>query len=202
MTEPSPQRRIYHADRKHAMRHLEQAVADGRLDLEDFEEFSGVIARTEDLAELTDLVRRVQSLSTTGVPVAVPLPGPVGLHPESKTAWFADIKRTGQWQVRDGSSYTVNLGTLFLDLRQAQASTPTVRLDLNIYLGSARLVVSPGVVVESQLEVILSDEPKITVAPPVPGAARIILSGRVFLGDVKVISRQPEERLPLGFKKG
>lgn len=201
MSASSPQRRVYNADRKHAMRHLDQAIADGRLDIEDYEEFSGVIARTEDMGELEDVVRRIRSLSTTGVPAPqMHSPAPAHTRPEEKTAWFANIERTGAWTVVDGAKYTATLGTVFLDMREATSSAPVVRVNVNVHLGSARIVVSPGVVVESEAELIMSDTPKINIDPPAPGAARIIVTGRIILGDLKVISRDPGQRLPLGFK--
>jgi hypothetical protein len=201
MSDSSPQRRVYNADRKQALRHLDQAIAEGRLDIQDYEEFSGVIAYTEDMGELEDVVRRIQSLSTTGVPAPqMHSPTPAHTRPEDKTAWFANIERTGVWTVADGAKYTVNLGTLFLDMREATSSAPVVRINVHVLLGSARLVVSPGVIVESEAELIMSDSPKINVDPPAPGAARIIVTGRIILGDLKVVSREPGQRLPLGFK--
>lgn len=201
MSDSSPQRRVYNADRKQALRHLDQAIAEGRLDIQDYEEFSGVIAYAEDMGELEDVVRRIQSLSTTGVPAPQTYsPAPAHIHPEEKTAWLANIERTGVWTVADGSKYTVNLGTLFLDMRQATSSAPVVRINVHVLLGSARIVVSPGVIVESEAELVMSDSPKINVDPPAPGAARIIVTGRIILGDLKVVSREAGQRLPLGFK--
>ena len=201
MSDSSPQRRVYNADRKQALRHLDQAIAEGRLDIQDYEEFSGVIAYAEDMGELEDVVRRIQSLSTTGVPTPQTYsPAPAHIQPEEKTAWLANIERTGVWTVADGSKYTVNLGTLFLDMRQATSSAPVVRINVHVLLGSARIVVSPGVIVESEAELVMSDSPKINVDPPAPGAARIIVTGRIILGDLKVVSREAGQRLPLGFK--
>ena len=201
MSDSSPQRRVYNADRKQALRHLDQAIAEGRLDIQDYEEFSGVIAYAEDMGELEDVVRRIQSLSTTGVPAPQTYsPAPAHIQPEEKTAWFANIERTGVWTVADGSKYTVNLGTLFLDMRQATSSAPVVRINVHVLLGSARIVVSPGVIVESEAELVMSDSPKINVDPPAPGAARIIVTGRIILGDLNVVSREAGQRLPLGFK--
>lgn len=201
MSDSSPQRRVYNADRKQALRHLDQAIAEGRLDIQDYEEFSGVIAYAEDMGELEDVVRRIQSLSTTGVPAPQTYsPAPAHIQPEEKTAWLANIERTGVWTVADGSKYTVNLGTLFLDMRQATSSAPVVRINVHVLLGSARIVVSPGVIVESEAELVMSDSPKINVDPPAPGAARIIVTGRIILGDLKVVSREAGQRLPLGFK--
>lgn len=192
---------MYNADRKQALRHLDQAIAEGRLDIQDYEEFSGVIAYAEDMGELEDVVRRIQSLSTTGVPAPQTYsPAPAHIQPEEKTAWLANIERTGVWTVADGSKYTVNLGTLFLDMRQATSSAPVVRINVHVLLGSARIVVSPGVIVESEAELVMSDSPKINVDPPAPGAARIIVTGRIILGDLKVVSREAGQRLPLGFK--
>lgn len=201
MSDSSPQRRVYNADRKQALRHLDQAIAEGRLDIQDYEEFSGVIAYAEDMGELEDVVRRIQSLSTTGVPAPQTYsPAPAHIQPEEKTTWLANIERTGVWTVADGSKYTVNLGTLFLDMRQATSSAPVVRINVHVLLGSARIVVSPGVIVESEAELVMSDSPKINVDPPAPGAARIIVTGRIILGDLKVVSREAGQRLPLGFK--
>lgn len=204
----SPENRpIYNADRKHALRHVEAALADGRIDVEDFEELSQAITEAESHDVLDDIIDRSRRLSTTGVQanghsqeVAATMGGAVDTtNSESKTSWFSNIERKGNWTVNDGSAYETIFGEIILDMREATAAQAEVTLRTHAFAGNICVIVSPGVEVINQIETVMS-EVKDNLEPGVPGAARIILTGRCIMGTIKLLSRHAGERLPFGFK--
>lgn len=205
---------IFNADRKHAMRFVDHALHEGRIDIEDYEELTQAILDATTQAQLNLIIERSQRLSTTDLapPAPAPRPSPAPQHgpaprpgavpatvaPEVQSTWFSNLRREGRWMVVDGSSYTANIGELVLDMREATASQPQVTITANAYVGNVRVVVSPGVGVISRIETVMA-ETKNKAEPHRPGMAHITLIGRCVMGTVKIISRQPGERLPFGF---
>ncbi len=195
---------IFNADRKHAMRFVDQALHEGRIDIEDYDELTRAIVNATSQAQLSAIIERSQHLSTTNVAHPVPNPArratppPAAIQAEIMSTWFSNLRREGRWLVIDGSSYTVNLGELLLDMREATASHPQVTITANAYGGNVCVVVSPGVGVVNRIETLLA-ETKDKSAPHQPGMAMVTLTGRCVMGTVKIISRQPGEKLPFGF---
>lgn len=205
--------RIYNIDRKYALRCVEEALAEGRIDFEDFEELSGIISSTDDKSQLDEVVRKAQTISTTGTvdrPAQVnsPLPAQsLAVHnfvpadqvrSESDWALLSNVERRGVWFAQDGSSYRSFLGEVVLDLREAQASASDITLTAEAWMGNVCVVVCPGVRVVDNIRLVMSSR-KNKAAPPVPGAATVRLEGLCVAGTVKIISRQPGESLPFGF---
>lgn len=201
-------RPIFNADRKHAMREVERALKDGRIDFEDYDELTSAIAQAPDHATLEHIVRRSRELSTTGSPAEPRRAAPVEQRPggqlhalsaENASSFGGDVRREGRWTVIDGSRYTSTLGNVFLDMRSATASVPEVTLTTTAYLGNVSVIVSPGVAVINRINTILG-EVKDKLEPPVPGGARITLTGTCLMGHVKLLSLPPEARVPFAFK--
>ena len=195
---------IFNADRKHAMRFVDQALNEGRIDIEDYDELTRAIVTASSQAQLDSIIERAQRLSTTGLARPMPAPSrrattaPAVTEPEIVSTWFGNLRREGRWLVIDGSSYTVSMGELLLDMREATASHPQVTITTNAYGGNVCVVVSPGVGVVNRIDTVLA-ETKDKSSPHQPGMAVITLTGNCVLGTVKIISRQPREKLPFGF---
>lgn len=191
---------IYNADRKHAMRLVEQALSDGRIDFEDYDELTRAIADAPDRRTLDDIIDRSHRLSTTGVPAPRQDHSPAATNSgaEHPSSWFGAIRRQGRWTAISGSTYSAYLGEVVLDLREATASEPDITLTANAYLGNVCVIVSPGVDVASHINVVMGDT-KDKSAPAVAGAARVTLRGTCVMGSVKIISLEPGKRLPFGF---
>ncbi|AIT62305.1 DUF1707 SHOCT-like domain-containing protein [Corynebacterium doosanense] len=185
---------IFNADRKHAMRHVDQALTDGRIDIEDYDELTRAIADADSRSTLDAIIERSQTLSTTGVSAAVP----ATTTAEHPSVWFSNIRREGRWTVTDGSTFTAYGGEVLLDLREATATAPSLTLTANAYGGNVCIIVSPGVEVVSQINTVMG-ETKDKSAPALPGAARVTLTGTCVLGTVKIISLEQGQRVPFGF---
>ena len=193
---------IFNADRKHAMRHVDAALSEGRIDIEDYDELTKAIADATDRRTLDGIIERAQSLSTTGVAPSTPARRSSGAlstgEPEVISTWFSNLHRHGKWNVIHNSSYTASFGELVLDMREATASHPEITITTNAYLGNVCIIVSRGVGVVNRIDTIMADT-KEKADPHRPGMAVITLTGRCVMGTVKTISREPGEKLPFGF---
>jgi Domain of unknown function (DUF1707)/Cell wall-active antibiotics response 4TMS YvqF len=143
---------------------LRDAVATGRLTLEEFSERVGraQVARTDrDLAELT-----------VDLPAHAPLPAVTA--PQKHRALCSKLVRRGSWEIPERSSWRALFGTIVLDLREARLAGPEVELDIYNLFGTVTVLVPAGV----QLDVdgggafasqVIEPPPR----QPPPGAPRV-----------------------------
>lgn len=126
------------AEREQSVTVLRDAVAEGRLTLEEFSERVGQVqtSRTErELSMLTaDLPARI-SVSPAAAPVR-------------HRAVFSRLVRGGSWELPPRSSWRSIFGTIDLDLRDVRLAGPEVELSVYNLFGTVRLVVPPGIAVE------------------------------------------------------
>lgn len=189
---------IYNLDRKQALRQVEQALSEGRIDYEDFDELSGVIAHTNDKAQLDEIVARVQHVPALPAQARPAHPLAPQRSAPSETAFLGNLKRQGRWIAEDGMKFQSVGGDILLDLRDAEPSAAEITLHANAWLGNVCVVVCPGVRVIDNINAVLGSK-KFKASAPVPGAATVRLEGTCLMGTVKVISRDPGTSLPFGF---
>lgn len=158
---------IYNVDRKYALRCVDEALAEGRIDVDDYEELSGIVAATDDRAQLDEIVRKARTISTTGAALQPDVsagrqPSVAGrflpadqVDSESDWSVLSNVERRGAWFAKDGSSYRSFGGYVVLDLREAQASAPEITLTAEAWLGNVCVVVCPGVRVVDNVRLIL-----------------------------------------------
>lgn len=158
------------SEREATVDRLRQAVADGRLTLEEFSDRVGLaqVARTDqDLAVLgSDLPASPTTVALTEV--------------ARHRAFCSRIVRSGPWELPVRSAYRCVFGTIQLDLAQVRLPGPEVEMEIFNLFGTVTLIVPEGVRVSVQgggafaSQVIQSPE-----APPVEGAPmlRIKASG-------------------------
>jgi hypothetical protein len=169
---------------------LREAVADGRLTLEEFSERVGQaqVARTgQDLAVLVS-----------------DLPGPFTTQaPVSAVARYravcSRLVRKGPWALAERSSFQSIFGTIDLDLRQARLPGPEVVLEIFNLFGTVTVIVPEGIVVSVEGGGLFASQ--VIDAPAVPAIAgapvlRIRVSGPG--GTLYVRSREPEPKTLLG----
>jgi Domain of unknown function (DUF1707)/Cell wall-active antibiotics response 4TMS YvqF len=120
---------------------LREAVAEGRLTLEEFADRVGSaqVARTgHDLATLTrDLPGPTAAAKS---PVAVPV---AARH----LAFCSRLVRKGPWELAERSSFRSIFGTIDLDLRQARLAGPEVDLEIHNVFGTVTVIVPEGIAV-------------------------------------------------------
>jgi hypothetical protein len=124
---------------------LQEAVADGRITIDEFGERSAVVyaARTHD--ELTGVTRDLLP-GQTGRAVA-----PRGPVPESAppvVAVFSGARRTGRWRPARRESAVAVFGGMELDLREAELPAGGLRLSAVAVFGGIDVTVPEGTRVE------------------------------------------------------
>jgi uncharacterized protein DUF1707 len=162
---------------------LRQAVADGRLTLEEFSDRVG----------LAQAARTDQDLATLGsdlpaAPASAPLDDTV-----RHLALGSRLVRSGPWEIPARSFYRCLFGTIDLDLGQARLAGPEVEMEIFNLLGTVTLIVPEGVSVSVQgggafaSQVIQAPE-----APPVEGAPVLRIKARGPGGTLYVRNRREQ----------
>jgi hypothetical protein len=174
------------ADREVLVTRLQNALAEGRIDLHEFgERVEGVYAAVT-TAELETFV--------ADLPVDAPPPVEIvgSRAPESMTSVFGDIRLEGTADVPRNAS-TV-FGDIRLDLRNLRTDADRLELVLGTVFGDVDVIVAEGVDAEMSGWTVFGD--KKTQLAPVPrlaGTPRVVVRARAVFGDLKLRSLAPGE---------
>jgi len=176
--------RVSDSDREALVARLQTALAEGRLDLDEFGQRAGAAYAAVTTAELAALVA---DLPSSQAPVEI-----VGSRaPEVQTSVFGDIKIAGP-------SVPLRVSTVFgdvrLDLRGLRTDADRLDLYLTTVFGDVDVVVAEGVDAQIQGRTIFGDR-KVDLAPVprVSGTPRIVVHARTVFGDLKLRSLAPGE---------
>lgn len=181
-----PEMRASDADRDRVMDVLREAVGDGRLTAEEFEERleAAMSSRTfGELAELTaDLVAGPVPLAQSGA-AAAPAADEIRIRQRG-----GSVSRSGQWTVPLRLDLRPSWCDVTLDFTDAVITHDTLRVDMNMRGGTLTLVTRPGVVVDADdLRVRYTDvEIHPGAAPGAPVILRVRLAGRMRYGRIEV----------------
>lgn len=172
-----PEVRISDADRERAVQRLNDALAEGRLTMPEFEQrVDGVLqARTGSEVQ----------------PHLADLPGaPVGPEQGELRATASDLKRTGRWLVPRRLSVFSKAGSVKLDLTEAVVAHPVVELVLEVHAGSTTLVLPRGASVYiDQIELVASTAKvrrKVRSSPEPVGTPHVVVTGKQRAGSLVV----------------
>ncbi|MEV6111022.1 DUF1707 domain-containing protein [Streptomyces sp. NPDC052109] len=208
----SPELRASDADRERVAEVLRDAVAEGRLDMEEFEERLEAAYSARTYGELAPLTR---DLPAAGA--ATP-PPPVSFtkEPARSGSWAGRIvggegsssgavaimsgfQRKGRWTVPKRFNCFAFWGGGEIDLREADFADREVEINCVAVMGGVQVVVPPGVEVVVRGIGIMGgfDHPR-DDGPSEPGAPRVIIGGLAFWGGVGVerkVTRAEQKRL-------
>ncbi|MFJ5267824.1 DUF1707 domain-containing protein [Streptomyces sp. NPDC088358] len=204
-----PELRASDADRERVAEKLRDALAEGRLDMEEFEE----------RLEATFKARTYRDLA----PLTHDLPGPAAANPvnmvkepagtgswaarivggEGSSAWgvaiLSGFERKGRWTVPRRFSSFAFMGGGEIDLREANFADREVVINCVAVMGGVNVVVPPGVeVVVRGIGIMGGFDHREEGRPGDPGAPRVIVTGFAFWGGVGVerkITRAERQRL-------
>jgi hypothetical protein len=206
-----PDLRASDADRERVAEVLRDAVAEGRLDMEEFEERLEATYKARTYGELAPLTR---DLPAAG---AVP-PAPVSFvkgtadgggwaerivggegSSSGAIAILSGFERKGRWTMPRRFSCFAFLGGGEIDLREANFADREVAINCVAIMGGLQVVVPPGVeVVVRGIGVMGAFEHPRDDGPPEPGAPRVVIGGFAFWGGVGVerkVTRVERQRL-------
>ncbi len=174
------------AERERGVGLLREAVAEGRLTLEEFTDRVGAahLARTgADLAVLTG--------DLPGPPATSTAPASSQRH----RAAFSRLVRRGPWVLGARSSFESIFGTIVLDLREARLAGPEVELEIFNLFGTVTVIVPEGIVVSVEGGGLFAsqviDAPAVLAVEGAP-VLRIRVSGPG--GTLYVRSREPKPK--------
>ncbi|MFI9806054.1 DUF1707 domain-containing protein [Streptomyces sp. NPDC052301] len=200
------------ADRERVAEVLRDALAEGRLDMEEFEERLEAAYTARTYGELAPLTR---DLPASGA-VAPPAPVSFVKGPVEAGGWASRIvggegsstggiaimsgfERKGRWTVPKRFNCFAFWGGGEIDLREANFADHEVEINCVAVMGGMQVIVPPGVeVVVRGIGVMGGFEHPRDDGPPEPGAPRVIIGGFAFWGGVGVerkVTRAEQKRL-------
>ena len=167
---PKPETRVSDAERDKVVELLTQAVGEGRLTLEEFEErLSGVLAATTH-AELA--------------PFTADLPQAAAPEVAELRSRASALKRTGRWVVPRRLVVQAQESSVKLDFTAAAIATPTVEVQLDVRASAVTLILPKGASASlDDIEVVASST-KTTV--PDAGGLHVVVRGRMKASSLRV----------------
>ncbi|MEV7728247.1 DUF1707 domain-containing protein [Streptomyces sp. NPDC087917] len=206
-SERAPSLRASDADRERVVDRLRDAVAEGRLDMEEFEERLEATYASRTYADLEPLTRDLPAPGApSGVPVG-PRAAPAGTP--GRTSWvdriggagtsttavavMSGFQRKGHWTVPARFNAVAFWGGGELDLREANFAEREVVITCVAVMGGIQITVPPGVEVDVRGIGIMGafDQGSVPV-PAQPGAPRVIVNGLAFWGGVEIKVKEPK----------
>ncbi|MFD1830736.1 DUF1707 domain-containing protein [Streptomyces desertarenae] len=210
MTEDLPEMRASDADRERVAEVLREAVAEGRLDMEEFQERldSAYTARTQ--GELAPLVRDLPRTTAPTTP-AEPAGGRRGWadrfggKPTSRSgvAVMGGFVRRGAWTAPRRFTGFAFWGGGEIDLREAYFEDREVEIRCFAIMGGIHVVVPDEAEVDVRGIGVMGGFDHRAAGRGEPGAPRVVVSGFAFWGGVGVERKgQREERKRLERERG
>lgn len=193
-----PDLRASDADREQVAGILRDALAEGRLDMEEFEERLDATYKARTYGELTPITRdlpaagvTVPAVSLTKDPVAGPDWSGRVTGGEGSSTWavavMSGFQRKGHWTMPRRFTCLAFWGGGEIDLREAYFADREVEINAFAIMGGVDVIVPPGVeVVVRGIGVMGGFDHREEGVPGEPGAPRVIVTGFALWGGVGV----------------
>ncbi|CAM5743626.1 hypothetical protein STAFG_3581 [Streptomyces afghaniensis 772] len=214
MTDDSvPDLRASDADRERVAEILRDALAEGRLDMAEFEERLDATYQARTYGELAPITRDLPAAGVTAPSVSLtkePAPGPDGsdwsgriVGGEGSSSWavavMSGFQRKGRWTMPRRFTCLALCGGGEIDLREANFADREVEINAIAIMGGVDVIVPPGVeVVVRGIGIMGGFDHQEEGVPGTPGAPRVIITGFAFWGGVGVqrkLTRAEKQRL-------
>ncbi|MFI8101841.1 DUF1707 domain-containing protein [Streptomyces sp. NPDC086023] len=210
MSDELPELRASDADRERVAERLRDALAEGRLDMGEFEERLEAAFKARTYAELAPLTRDLPAPGGTA-PAPLPYAAPPAGAPAGASSWPARIggtgtssgavavmsgfQRKGRWTVPARFDAVAFWGGGEIDLREATFAEREVVLNCVAVMGGIQITVPPGVEVDVRgVGVMGAFDQRTSGSAPEPGAPRVVVTGFAFWGGVEVRTKPPKAR--------
>jgi len=195
---PHGQRRASHDDREAVVERLRVATGDGRLTMTELDERIDAAYAARTYADLEPLTH---DLPDPGTPARVPQPAPG--RPATRVtgapgrrwsvACMGGAERRGRWRVGTHHTATVVMGSVDLDLRDADLEAPVVTIIALAVMGSVDVVVPDDCVLDASGFGLMGGFDDSDKAPPAPPGAPVVrVRGFALMGGIGV-SRRPRK---------
>jgi hypothetical protein len=195
------QMRISDADRQRVADVLRDAAGDGRLDLDELEERLELTFAAKTYGELVPITLDLQATGPVTPPAAAPVRRtshlPAVGH-ASSTAIMSECKRQGVWAVPEHHSAFALMGSVLIDLRQAQLSGPETQINASAIMGEVKVIVPADMHVVIDGTPIMGEYNQAKDKVPAelrPDSPTVRIRGMALMGSVTV-QRQPPPGTP------
>lgn len=201
-----PDLRAADADRERVAERLREAVAEGRLDMEEFGERLDATYKARTYGELEPITR---DLPAVGAKVSMVKPDAAGegeidwpsrmggdVTSAGGFAFWSEFMRKGTWTV--GSRFTgfALMGGGEIDLREARFADRDVEIRCFTIMGGLQVTVPPELDVRVKGFGIMGGFEDKATGPGTPGSPRVTVTGFALMGGVGVERKLPRaERL-------
>ncbi|GAA2526788.1 MULTISPECIES: DUF1707 SHOCT-like domain-containing protein [Streptomyces] len=202
----APDLRASDADRERVVDILRDALAEGRLDMEEFEERLDATYKARTYGELAPITRDLPAAHGVAVPAVSLTKDPeqggnwadriVGGGDEDTSTWavavMSGFQRKGHWTAPRRFNCFAFWGGGEIDLREANFADREVVINAVAVMGGIDVIVPPGVeVVVRGVGVMGGFDHREEGVPGEPGAPRVIVTGFAFWGGVGVQRKLP-----------
>ncbi|RSN46764.1 hypothetical protein DMH12_28590 [Streptomyces sp. WAC 04229] len=199
MTDDAPELRASDADRERVAEVLRDALAEGRLDMTEFEERLDATYRARTYGELAPITRDLPDGTAVVAPKVSMTKKPAasgdwagritGGEPSSTwaVAVMSGFQRKGRWTVPRRFNSFAFWGGGDIDLREADFADGEIVINCVAIMGGMNVVVPPGVeVIVRGIGIMGGFDHREEGVPGDPGAPRVIVTGFAFWGGVGV----------------
>lgn len=186
--------RVSDADRHQVAEVLREAAGEGRLDLEELDERLEAAYRAKTYADLVPITADLPVRPATAplAPRPAPVPATAGPRYDRSIAIMSETKRAGRWQVYDGHTAFALMGSVTLDLREAQLTSREVSIVADAVMGEVKVIVGADTMVVVEGLGIMGEfkeqRPR-TDARLTPESPVVRLKGLALMGSVTVQRR-------------
>jgi hypothetical protein len=174
----TPAIRASDAERDATVVRLREAMAEGRMTLDDFSQRTdtalSALTRDQLAAVVADLPANPGYTS-----VDFPTPWVIGV--------MGSAKRSGRWRVGHELHAVSVMGECKIDLRGAVIDAPVITIDALAIMGTVEVIVPEGVEVSLEgVAIMASKELQMSDAPVGLGAPLVRVTGLALMGEIKV----------------
>ncbi|MCL8012721.1 DUF1707 domain-containing protein [Streptomyces sp. AS02] len=196
---PGPELRASDADRERVAEILREALAEGRLDMEEFGERLDATYKARTYGELAPITRDlpVGAVAVPKVDMVKKSEFPDGswaeriVGGEGSSTWgvavMSGFQRKGRWTAPRRFNCFAFWGGGEIDLREANFADREIEINCVAIMGGVQVIVPPGVeVVVRGIGIMGGFDHREEGVPGDPGAPRVIVTGFAFWGGVGV----------------
>ncbi|KFG75314.1 DUF1707 SHOCT-like domain-containing protein [Streptomyces mutabilis] len=198
MTDDAPELRASDADRERVAEVLREALAEGRLDMAEFEERLDATYSARTYGELAPITRDLP-VGTVAAPEVSMTKEPAAAGEwagritggDGSSSWavavMSGFERKGRWTVPRRFNSFAFWGGGDIDLREANFADGEVVVNCVAIMGGIDVIVPPGIEVIVRGVGVMGDfDHRESGVPGDPGAPRVIVTGFAFWGGVGV----------------
>ncbi|HEX3593428.1 MAG TPA: DUF1707 domain-containing protein [Pseudonocardiaceae bacterium] len=181
--------RVSHAEREHVLGLLQEAMARGMLDAQEFDERSVAATQARTRRDLNVLV---SDIPVRQVPVSEAMVALGGAEDAVEMrGWFSSIKRNGAWEVPRRLVLRPRMGSVELDFTEAHITHPVVEIELDVAGGSVEMRLPEGAsAATNDVDVTMGSIEDHRRDATLDGHPRFVLSGSVRWGSVELRGRR------------